>query len=93
MRLIRLDYPASLVAPYAVLQEDNVIWKGEWSDRPDYISDDLHEIVEKEGSIDLVQAQVNNLCDLAFRLADSPDFDSDILPKFEGLAAFLRGVV
>lgn len=98
MRLILLDYPASLVAPYAIVKDTTVVWKGEWGDRPDYISDDLQLVVEKNGSIDLMAHFVNDVCDLGFRLIKSDDFNSDdfnenILPKVQCLASLLRSVL
>jgi len=33
---------------------------------------------------------INMVCDLAFRLADDPSFDEEILPKFKKIIAFLR---
>jgi hypothetical protein len=46
---------------YAILENGLCLWSGQWSDRPDYISNDLLSIVEKEGWIDILLPAKNRM--------------------------------
>tara|TARA_R110002051_G_scaffold311246_1_gene384952 strand:- start:331 stop:720 length:390 start_codon:yes stop_codon:yes gene_type:complete len=74
MRLILID------DGYAIMKDGFCLWSGQWCDRPDYISDDLLSIVEKEGEIDLDPSGVDvYLLEGIYSVAS----DSDIIGYLE----------